>query len=289
MNGIWWIWIAIGLLLAAELTILRRVTQQRGSSDQDIIQIRLGYAQYIGEREEQQDDYRISDLEDEAIIKRQGVLAVLADGMGGYEMGKEAGQLAAQVMLEQYGKRAAEELAPHALRRALHAANQAVYELALTHELEWSVGTTLVAVVIQEGRLFWISSGDSRIYLYRGGRLTALTKDHIYGNRLQERVEAGELTEEEAAAHPERHLLTSYLGIPLVTEIDANLVPLHLTAGDFVILSSDGLNEDLSEELLGEALTLSPPEAAASIITHVMNQQRPYQDNATIVIAGCYS
>ncbi|MDQ8734182.1 protein phosphatase 2C domain-containing protein [Paenibacillus sp. LHD-38] len=247
-----------------------------------------GSAQHIGEREEQQDAYCFSSLEDAEAVKRHGVLAVLADGMGGYEMGREAGRLAALTMLDEYTKKTAEEAVPRALAESLQLANKAVYELALEHELEWCVGTTLAAAVIQDNRLFWISAGDSRIYWYRGGKLIALTKDHIYANRLQERVAAGELTQEEADSHPERHLLTSYLGIPRVTEMNANQVPIRLMAGDWVILCSDGLYDDLSVELLEEAKCFPPNEASAYIVKRVLAQERPYQDNATIAILACY-
>ncbi|MGG1634644.1 PP2C family protein-serine/threonine phosphatase [Paenibacillus sp. NRS-1760] len=246
-----------------------------------------GHAQHIGEREEQQDAYGFSSLEDEEAIERHGVLAVLADGMGGYAMGKEAGQLAVQTMLNEYIGISAEESIPRALEQSLHLANQAVYEMALSHELEWSVGTTLIATVIHHGELYWISAGDSRIYLFRGGVLMPLTRDHIYANRLREYVLAGNLTQEEAESHPERHLLTSYLGIPRITEIDANQEPLYLLTGDLVILCSDGLYDDLSDKLLEEASCLYPPLAAAFILQHVLAEQRPYQDNATIAILAC--
>jgi serine/threonine protein phosphatase PrpC len=246
-----------------------------------------GHAQHIGEREEQQDAYGFSSLDDEEAIEHRGMLAVLADGMGGYAMGKEAGQLAIQIMLNEYKAKSAEESIPKALEQSLHLANQAVYEMALSHELEWSVGTTLIATVIHQGELYWISAGDSRIYLFRGGVLIPLTRDHIYANRLREQVLAGILTQEEAESHPERHLLTSYLGIPRITEIDANQEPLLLLPGDLVILCSDGLYDDLSDKLLEEASCLYPPLAATYILQHVLAEQRPYQDNATIAILAC--
>jgi len=251
------------------------------------LKVITGHAQHIGEREEQQDAYGFSSLDDEDAIMRHGVLAVLADGMGGYAMGKEAGQLAVQTMLNEYIAKSAEESIPQALEQSLHLANQAVYEMALSHELEWSVGTTLIATVIHQGELYWISAGDSRIYLFRGGVLMPLTRDHIYANRLKEHVLAGNLTQEEADLHPERHLLTSYLGIPRITEIDANQEPLLLVTGDLVILCSDGLYDDLSDKLLEEASCLYPPLAAAFILQHVLAGQRPYQDNATIAILAC--
>jgi len=252
------------------------------------VTVMTGYAQHIGEREEQQDAFGFSKWEAAEATDREGVLAVLADGMGGYAMGKEAGQLAVQTMLSQYNGKTAAEVIPRELEQALHQANRAVYELALHHELEWSVGTTLIAVVIQEGQLHWISAGDSRIYLYRSGMLVPLTRDHVYANRLHERVIAGKMTREDAESHPERHLLTSYLGIPNVNEIDANHVPLRLTPGDWVLLCSDGLYDDLSESLMEEAMRLAPQPAAEFILEHVLAQQRPYQDNATIVVLSCF-
>ncbi|MGM0883499.1 MAG: PP2C family protein-serine/threonine phosphatase [Bacillota bacterium] len=246
-----------------------------------------GNAQHIGAREEQQDSFSFSALDDPAVVKRYGILAVLADGMGGLAMGREASQLAVQAMLNEYTGKTAGEPVPVALERALHKANEEVYGLAKRHELEWSVGTTLIAAVIQEGQLYWISAGDSRIYLYRGGVLIPLTQDHVYANRLLERVKAGQMTREEAESHPERDLLTSYLGIPVLDEIDANRAPFALQAGDWVLLCSDGLYDDLSEQLLEEAVRLPPQHAAEFILQHVIAQQRQYQDNATIAILAC--
>ncbi|WP_053373655.1 PP2C family protein-serine/threonine phosphatase [Paenibacillus sp. FJAT-27812] len=247
-----------------------------------------GYAQHIGEREEQQDAFGFSPLAQPFGSKQNGVFAVLADGMGGYAMGKEAGELAVQTMLSEHmGTAASAYSIPQALEHSLHMANKAVYELALEHGLEWSVGTTLIAVDVREQQLHWISAGDSRIYLYRGGVLIPLTRDHVYANRLNESVKAGKLTQEEADSHPERHLLTSYLGIPRITEIDANQAPLQLMAGDFILLVSDGLYDDLSEPLLQEAVRHDPQQAAAFILEHVLAQQRPYQDNATIMVIAC--
>ncbi|WP_424766535.1 PP2C family protein-serine/threonine phosphatase [Paenibacillus sp. sgz302251] len=251
------------------------------------IAVTPGNAQHIGTREEQQDAFCFSAHDDPEAIQRYGVLAILADGMGGLAMGGEAGRLAVQTMLREYTCKLADEPVTKALERALHQANKEVYELAKRHELEGSVGTTLIAAVIKEGMLHWISAGDSRIYLYREGQLIPLTRDHIYANRLYERVKAGELTREEAESHPERHLLTSYLGIPTLEEIDANHTGLRLQTGDWVLLCSDGLYDELSQSLLEEAARLTPQHAAEVILKHVIELQKPYQDNATIAILAC--
>ncbi|WP_028608392.1 PP2C family protein-serine/threonine phosphatase [Paenibacillus harenae] len=243
-----------------------------------------GNAQHIGAREEQQDAWCFSPIDNPEAIERHGVLAVLADGMGGFAMGGEAGRLAVQTMLSAYTGKTSDEPVPQALERSLREAGRAVYELAKQHGLEWSVGTTLIAAAVKEGRLYWTSVGDSRIYLYRNGGLTQLTQDHVYANRLQERVRAGVMTQEEADTHPERQLLTSYLGIPKLVEIDANREPLLLQAGDWILLCSDGLYDVLSEPLLAEAVRLPPQRAAEYILRQVLVWRRPYQDNATIAI-----
>ncbi|MBD2868243.1 PP2C family protein-serine/threonine phosphatase [Paenibacillus arenilitoris] len=251
------------------------------------ISVMPGMTQHIGAREEQQDAYFVSAQDDPEILTRCGVLAVLADGMGGFEMGREAGQLAVKTMAREYMGKTAAESVPKALDRAMRQAGAAVYGLARRHGLEWSVGTTLIGAVVQAGRLYWCSVGDSRVYLYRRGELTQLTRDHVYANRLQARVERGEMTQAEAEWHPERHLLTSYLGIPELEEIDANDVPLSLEAGDWVLLCSDGLYDALSARLLEEASRLAPQQAAEWIVRHALSRRMPYQDNATIVILAC--
>ncbi len=280
-----WCTISLGILLTVYFEIRHFVTQERTSHF--LTEVIPGSAQHIGAREEQQDAFGFSALHDPEAVKRYGMLAVLADGMGGFAMGKEASQLAVQTLLNEYLEKTAGESVPEALEKALHKANKAVYELALQHELEWNVGTTLVAAVIKEGMLHWISVGDSRIYLYRGGVLVPLTRDHVYANVLDMRVKEGKLTREEAESHPERHLLTSYLGIPKLDEIDASRKPFRVAAGDWILLCSDGVYDELSEPLLEVAVRMPPQQAAEFILQHVLALENPYQDNATIAILAC--
>ncbi|MCA0756184.1 protein phosphatase 2C domain-containing protein [Paenibacillus sp. N4] len=243
-----------------------------------------GAAQHIGEREEQQDAYGFSAMDDPESAACCGALAVLADGMGGFEMGREAGLLAVEAMIREYEGRHAKETVPAALERAIQAATGEVFRMAGRSGLEWKVGTTLVAAVVKGNELYYVSAGDSRIYLLREGELHRLTKDHVYANRLFERVQAGEITFEEAMSHPDRHLLTSYLGLPELEELEANKEPLLLQPGDWVLLCSDGLYEELSEPLLKEAVRLEPQLAAEFLVEHVISIGRKHQDNATVAI-----
>lgn len=277
-------WSTIAIIVLLAIAILADKYSETKASPHDSLKVITGGAQHIGAREQQQDAYAYFTKEDAEVIARLGVFAVLADGMGGFAMGQEASQLAIETFQSSYKGRAADESVSKALMRALQSANSEVFELAKENDLEWNVGTTLIAAVIQEGQLNWISVGDSRIFLYRGGMITQLTRDHIYANQLNEQVNAGELTIEEAHSHPERRLLTSYLGIPQLNEIDINRVPFTLQTGDWILLCSDGLYEELSVGLLVEAFLLTPEAAAKYIVKRIINEQKPYQDNATIVI-----
>jgi serine/threonine protein phosphatase PrpC len=246
-----------------------------------------GNAQHIGTRREQQDDFGFSDLNDQDFVNNGGVLAVIADGMGGLAMGREASRLAKQTMLRAYEAKTPEESIPAALTRALEVANAAVYELSRQAGQEGEVGTTLVAAVIKDQELHWVSVGDSRIYLYRQGELFLLTTDHDYGRELARMAAAGEITWEEASSDPNRRALTSYLGIPQLLEVDRNSEPEFLEPGDLVLLCSDGLYGNLTEEEMADLLETHPQEAAELLVEATVQKNLVNQDNLTVAIMAC--
>ena len=211
-----------------------------------------GNAQHLGSRQEQQDDFGFSDTDDLSFIMHGGVLALVTDGMGGLAQGREASLIAKQTMLRQYEEKSVSETIPQALIKALDAANARVVEMARQVGLEGQMGTTLAAAVIKDDGLYWISVGDSRIYLCRKGEMTQLTTDHDYANHLVQEVELGNLSPEAAATHPQRHALTSHLGLRHLREIDRNENPINLEPGDRILLCSDGLYRTLPQgKLLG--------------------------------------
>jgi PPM family protein phosphatase len=243
--------------------------------------------QYIGTRNEQQDDFGFSDDLDLDFVAHGGVLAIVADGMGGLARGSEASRLAKQTMLEAYEAKPQEEPVPEALARALVAANKAVYALAQQNGQAGEIGTTLVAGVIFEGRLYWVSAGDSRIYLYRRGRMRQLSTDHDYAKELEQEVAVGKITAEEALTHPMRRALTSYLGLKALPQVSRSMRPLPLQEGDRVLLCSDGLYNALEEQEITELLSSDPREAAEAMITAVEKKNRRSQDNVTVAILAC--
>ncbi len=252
-----------------------------------LLNIVPGNSQNIGAREEQQDSFLFSEMENAELVARIGVLAVLADGMGGLRLGRESSSLAVKTFLVEYCSKTPDESITHELARAVRVANAAVFDMASRADLAWNTGTTLVAALIDLDELFWISVGDSRIYLFRDNHLQQLNQDHNYYNELQVQVEQGLISSEEADTHPEKNSLTSYLGMDVLKDIDQNYEAIPLKAGDRILLCSDGLYGFLSHEEITNALTLPAQEAADLLLAQTLAKGHRYQDNVTVAILAC--
>lgn len=251
------------------------------------MQIIPGNAQHIGSRQEQQDDFGFSDIDNSIFVSHGGVLALLTDGMGGLAKGREASLIAKNAMLTQYEQKSVSEPIPEALDRSLIAANGAVLEMARLDGREGEVGTTLVAAVIKDNELYWVSVGDSRIYLWRHGNLRQLSTDHDFKMHLSKEVLNGNISLEEAENHPERDALVSYLGLQELTEVDRNEEPLILEVGDRILLCSDGLYNAISEEEISQLISDHPQDAADALIEAVISKGKHNQDNVTVAILAC--
>jgi len=251
-----------------------------------------GVVQHIGQRDEQEDSFAVFDPTDPR-RRGGGVLAVVADGMGGHSHGREASQIAVHTVLAGYAEKRLDEPVPVALLRLLQAANAAVHGLAVPGALMDQLnnpGTTLTAAVIHDDyRLSWVSVGDSRLYLYRQGRVYRITADHVFGRDLDRAAARGLVSAETARQHPEREALTSYLGVPVLTAVDCNRRQSYpLQPGDRLLLCSDGLYRGLSEaEMAAELACADAGAAAGALVARVLAKQRRYQDNATALVLAC--
>jgi protein phosphatase len=246
-----------------------------------------GNAQHIGSRKEQQDDFGFSDLDNVTFVNHGGVLAVIADGMGGLARGREASLIAKQTMLQEYDRKSEKKTIPQALIRALSVANAAVVEMARLSGLEGQTGSTLTAAVIKDDELYWVSVGDSRLYLYHQGEMTQLTTDHDYARELAREAALGNISQEEAATHPQRQALTSYLGLPFLSEIDRNEEPVILEAGDRILLCSDGLYKTIPADEIVKFLDRDPQPGAEALIEATLARGKTNQDNVTVAILAC--
>lgn len=249
--------------------------------------IRPGNYQHIGARKEQQDAFGFSDLSDVAFVRHGGVLAIVADGMGGLQEGAETSRIAVRAFLESYGGKNTDERIEDALDRSLREANNSVYAFSVERNLEGNCGTTIVAVVVHESGVYWTHAGDSRLYMTDGQSLTPLTEDHIYANNLKKAVEKGLLRQEDALVHPERDALTSYIGdrtIKIVGKGFLKSSPDGLPPNGFMLLlCSDGLYKTLSEKEILEVYSPDPEEWARALVKSAIAQKYRFQDNVTVL------
>lgn len=205
-----------------------------------------------------------------------GVLAVIADGMGGHRSGEVASQKAVEVMRRELGP--ARTYAPAAIARAVQAANLEVYDHAAEHLEHSGMGTTLTSVLIDDQVGLVAHVGDSRAYLIRAGGIYQLTHDHSW---VADRVRQGVLSKTEAEHHRWRNVITNTLGAATEIKLDIRYFPVEV--GDRLLLCSDGVSMLLNEETLAAVVSQNPPEAAALALLKQADE-RGSPDNITAVV-----
>lgn len=209
------------------------------------------------------------------------VLGVVADGMGGRSGGRKASDqvmLTAQQLFERYAPGL--EDAPSLLRQIAREAHFMIRLTAVSAEEE-PHSTLAMFLINPEGDCHWLHSGDSRIYHFQKGRLVKRTLDHSY---VQSLVNSGEITEEEAARHPESHILTGCLGVDDDPVFDSHYIE-HLQPGDCLLGCTDGIWHYFSAEELAPVVTsLHPREACEFLIDKARQRARGSGDNLSLVV-----
>jgi protein phosphatase len=201
---------------------------------------------------------------------------VVADGMGG----AQAGEVASQLAIEAFEAGLPDEGTPEQrLAETVRRANRQIYEVSRTQHERAGMGTTLTAAYLDEGHVAIAHVGDSRAYLFRDGRLTRLTQDH---SLVEELLQRGKLTEEEAAEHPQRSIITRALGPEPDVEVDTQSYAVR--SGDVVLLCSDGLTSMISEKEVEKVLAGSDGlQGAAERLIDDANAAGG-RDNITVVL-----
>lgn len=244
--------------------------------------IRIGKVHSIGKRENQQDSFAYSDVNNPEVVDKKGMLLLVADGMGGMSNGAEVSSTVALECLRFFDSHDIINNMPQYLYEMVQYVNDKVNDLLGSDGIGKS-GSTLVALHIKEHQVHWISIGDSLIYLYHDNALTRLNKLHNYETELNERVMRGEISPETAMAQPNKAALTSYIGAGEIALIDQNDTPLQINPGDRLVLMSDGI-ETLSVEELQTLLHYDVEEAALKLRYLIEQKNKRNQDNFTAII-----
>lgn len=197
-------------------------------------------------RAENQDAYstyqlrRVKKNGDDPPVFVNATLALVCDGMGGENGGATASRIACEKFTASLI--AQEQVpAPTAMKQAALVANHAVYDEAFLTPALSGMGTTLVGALVEGNDLTLINIGDSRAYLLHGGTLTQLTHDHSY---VQEMIDRGEITPEQARHHINRNLITRAVGVEKTVKPD--VIPITWEPGDRLLLCTDGLHNTVS-------------------------------------------
>ena len=191
--------------------------------------------------------------EDAIYIDEQEQLYLVADGMGGCS----AGEVASSTAISAFVKAMKETQDTEILDKMVGAivqCNKAVFEKAKQDVIFMDMGTTLVAAVIENGKVFIVYVGDSRAYLFRQNQLKQLTTDHSY---VMELVKSGSITLQEAEVHPKRNIITRAIGIEEDVEADTVLEEVH--SGEQILLCTDGLSGMLSVDEMTKILSKKEP------------------------------
>lgn len=264
--------IVLGVIIA--ITLLFRLRAALIRQEMNPV-IQIGNGQTIGRREEQDDYFSTA-------TSSHGTIAVLADGISGLANGRLASTLAVTTFIREFTKLDNPKHMSLFFSRAASLANSEILQ-ALRGSRG---GTTLVAGVIVEDKLYWGAVGDSIITVFRNGEFIPINQKDIYESVLEARFLSGEITKDEALEHPQKKQLINYLGYENFQNIEIGREPFPLEKGDKVILCSDGVYDTLTEMELEQILfqNIAAHDAADQIIEAVESKQKANQDNATILI-----
>ncbi|MDX2099867.1 MAG: Stp1/IreP family PP2C-type Ser/Thr phosphatase [Leptolyngbyaceae cyanobacterium bins.59] len=218
--------------------------------------------------------------QDAYYIDPEGRFFIVADGMGGHAGGQEASRIATQAiqtfLLDHWDS---EDSSAVLLEGALLEANRAILQDQRKHPERSDMGTTVVVVLFRNHQTWCAHIGDSRLYRLRGAKLEQITEDHTWVARA---MKVGDLTPDQARVHPWRHVLSQCLGREDLRQID--IQSMDVQAGDRLLLCSDGLTEELSDNLIATHLkSIRAAEKAAMALVDAA-KDRGGRDNITVVI-----
>lgn len=240
--------------------------------------VRSAVFQAIGARKDQQDSYGMTDP---ALYPQQGILALVADGMGGLANGKAVSAALVNTFLGEFRSVADYGKPQDVLMKLAISANQRINQMLVGQDRS---GSTLVSVLVRDGCLHFLTVGDSRIYLYRAGALLQLNREHIYQEELAVSAVNCQVPISQVTGDRQAHALTSFFGSGTIKHMDRNYEGIRLVPGDRVLLCSDGVFGTLTQVQMEYALSQDVRRAADLLRDMVREAGKAHQDNNTGLI-----
>lgn len=227
----------------------------------------------------------VRDNNEDSLLIRKPYLFAVADGMGGYA----AGEIASRETLKafeaatyelRHAKESGDKATEAILQNAFAKANAHVYKMAVSNEAYTGMGTTLTVLYLPGGgdhTAYAAHVGDSRLYLFRSGVLSQVTRDHSY---VADLLAKGEITDSEAFTHPKRNILLAAIGVE--ESVSADIFHFALEDGDRLLICSDGLSDMLRDEEIASVMGL-PLEAAADDLLK-RSLEKGGKDNVSLIL-----
>lgn len=249
-----------------------------------LLSYQVANLQQKGARPYQEDSFAFVNALDVTEIRENGLMAIVADGMGGMEAGKQVSEMAVSCMVSAFGQMQRNGDLAVQLRNAVVAADD-----ALVQRFKGVGGTTLISCIIYDQKLYFASVGDSYLYLARGGNLYRLNREQNYRHQLYtEAISAGSIDPTEADQDPDGHRLSAFLGMGGLSDLDYLRQPLPLRDGDILLLCSDGVGGVVTESQIIQNLSNnSAAEMCLNLDESVRRASRVHQDNYTALVIRC--
>lgn len=237
-------------------------------------------------------DYQEDAITADFPVGAEAGFVVLADGMGGHAAGDVASKIVLTEVFSELKFHFAdvggfEARAPEILRSVAELANETLRQHTRSHPETEGMGATLVVPALVENRLWWISIGDSPLFLFRNGKLSQLNEDHSMAPQIDFMVRSGLMDAQVGANHPDRNCLISVLMGTRIPKVDCPVKPLELQAGDIVVCASDGLQflpNPRIEKLLSKYRKTRSTEIAERLLEELGKLDDPDQDNISFTV-----
>lgn len=206
---------------------------------------------------------------------------IIADGMGGHNAGELASKIAVNNTIDFINSISNEEDDKEILKEAIDASNSKIYELSKTDIALKGMGTTITACLVREDKMIVANIGDSRCYILKREGIQQVTKDHSY---VQQLVDNGSITKEEAVTHPNKNIITRALGT--APKVDIDMFSIDLNDVYKVVLCTDGLTNVLSEEEICNVIIGDNCEASCRNLVELCKQKGGRDDITVIIFEG---
>jgi len=250
---------------------------------------RLSYCgtnlQGIGSRSQQEDAFGFVNIFDVTKIQEMGMLAIVADGMGGMQGGKFASETAVSTLKNDFCQMNPQYPYTQQLLKSARNASERIFQ-----RLDGTGGSTLVACIIYQEQLYYVSVGDSFLYLKRNGELYRINREqNILHQCYRKAIQNGEISlTNEYDTNDEPNALTSFLGMEHLEDLDYFINPLPVRHGDVLLLCSDGVGGVLTNEQILKALECSTPQESCAVLEqNILMANKAYQDNYTALVIQC--